>query len=95
MTLLGYFNSLRELGGSRRIVEDEVKSRVERYSLRHRENESSGSFSDRQIANEPSELTSRESTNKVAETKRRLALSFYEKERVDVALGHQHDFGRS
>ena len=86
MTLLGYFNSLRELGGSRRIVEDEVKSRVERYSLRHRENESSGSFSDRQIANEPSELTSRESTNKVAETKRRLALSFHEKERVDVAL---------
>jgi ATP-dependent helicase YprA (DUF1998 family) len=45
-----------------------------------------GSFSDRQIANEPSELTSRESTNKVAETKRRLALSFHEKERVDVAL---------
>jgi hypothetical protein len=25
MTLLGYFNSLRELGGSRRIVEDEVQ----------------------------------------------------------------------
>ena len=24
MTLLGYFNSLRELGGARRIVEDEV-----------------------------------------------------------------------
>ena len=24
MTLVGYFNSLRELGGSRRIVEDEV-----------------------------------------------------------------------
>ncbi|MEB3290447.1 MAG: hypothetical protein VKI82_11060, partial [Leptolyngbya sp.] len=28
MTLLGYFNSLRELGGSRRIVEDEVNSRL-------------------------------------------------------------------
>ena len=28
MTLLGYFNSLRELGGSRRIVEDEVTSRL-------------------------------------------------------------------
>ena len=30
MTLVGYFNSLRELGGSRRIVEDEVASRVSR-----------------------------------------------------------------
>jgi hypothetical protein len=33
MTLLGYFNSLRELGGSRRIVEDEV-GRRSRYSGR-------------------------------------------------------------
>ena len=29
MTLLGYFNSLRELGGSRRIVEDEVNAGAE------------------------------------------------------------------
>ena len=29
MTLLGYFNSLRELGGARRIVEDEVGNRVD------------------------------------------------------------------
>ena len=29
MTLLGYFNSLRELGGSRRIVEDEVDTRAD------------------------------------------------------------------
>ena len=25
MTLVGYFNSLRELGGMRRLVEDEVR----------------------------------------------------------------------
>jgi hypothetical protein len=86
MTLLGYFNSLRELGGSRRIVEDEVKSRLERYSQRCRENESSSSFADRKINDEPSELTSRVSTDKVADTKRRLALSFHDKDRVDVAL---------
>ena len=30
MTLLGYFNSLRELGGARRVVEDEVGSRAGR-----------------------------------------------------------------
>jgi hypothetical protein len=29
MTLVGYFNSLRELGGMRRLVEDEVRTRVQ------------------------------------------------------------------
>lgn len=86
MTLVGYFNSLRELGGSRRIVEDEVASRVADYSRQKRVNETEGSFADRDIAREVSELTSRESTNKVADTKRRLALAFTDKEHVDVAL---------
>jgi len=86
MTLVGYFNSLRELGGSRRIVEDEVASRVADYSRQKRQNEEHGSFADRDIAREVSELTSRESTNKVADTKRRLALAFIDKEHVDVAL---------
>ena len=36
MTLVGYFNSLRELGGSRRIVEDEVDGRVAGYGARKR-----------------------------------------------------------
>jgi len=36
MTLLGYFNSLRELGGSRRIIEDEVRTRVAQYGRRRR-----------------------------------------------------------
>src|SRR5205807_7003328 len=31
MTLLGYFNSLRELGGARRLIEDEVRTRVAGY----------------------------------------------------------------
>ena len=86
MTLLGYFNSLRELGGSRRIVEDEVSSRLNKYKDRLRYGESVGPFLTRKIDDEPEELTSRVSTNKVANTKRRLALPFHEKERVDVAL---------
>ena len=86
MTLLGYFNSLRELGGSRRIVEDEVVSQLSQYSQRRRLNFDQGLFSDRRINNEPAELTSRETTNKVAETKRRLSLNHTDKERVDVAL---------
>ena len=31
MTLLGYFNSLRELGGARRLIEDEVRNRLAGY----------------------------------------------------------------
>jgi hypothetical protein len=86
MTLLGYFNSLRELGGSRRIVEDEVRTRLAGYASRKRIGETEGLFAEREIAYEVVELTSRVSTDKVAEAKRRLALRFTEKERVDVAI---------
>jgi hypothetical protein len=86
MTLVGYFSSLRELGGSRRIVEDEVASRVSAYSAQKRVSDSESTFADREIAREVVELTSRESTNRVADAKRKLALTFSDKERVDVAL---------
>ena len=86
MTLLGYFNSLRELGGSRRIVEDEVNDRLGRYGSRQRVGEKAGVFANRKIDDLPQELTSRVSTNQVSDTKRRLALPFQEAERVDVAL---------
>jgi hypothetical protein len=86
MTLLGYFNSLRELGGSRRIVEDEVGTRLSGYARRRRVGEVTGLFADRRIAYDAVELTSRVSTDKVAAAKRRLALPFTESERVDVAL---------
>ncbi|MDB9529587.1 DISARM system helicase DrmA [Oscillatoria sp. CS-180] len=86
MTLMGYFNSLRELGGSRRIVEDEVNSRLTRYHEHLREGELVGPFHGRKIDEEPEELTSRVGTDKIANTKRRLALPFSDKERVDVAL---------
>ncbi len=86
MTLLGYFNSLRELGGSRRLVEDEVNSRLIKYGERRRYGETVGLFANRKIDDEPTELTSRVSTNQVAQTKRRLSLPFQEREKVDVAL---------
>ncbi len=31
MTVLGYFNSLRELGGARRILEEEVQNTIKAY----------------------------------------------------------------
>jgi hypothetical protein len=85
MTLLGYFNSLRELGGSRRIVEDEVTSQLRRYNSRKRRDPADTLFSKREMG-EPLELTSRVSTNQVSEAKRRLAQTFAEEDRVDLAL---------
>ena len=86
MTLLGYFNSLRELGGSRRIVEDEVTSRLTDYGNRQRSGETTGLFANRDL-NEVVELTSRVPTAKVSEAKDRLAKAFLPKaERVDVAI---------
>ncbi|MEI6415963.1 MAG: helicase-related protein, partial [Pseudomonadota bacterium] len=88
LTLVGYFNSLRELGGSRRIVEDEVTSRLASYGGRRRLNEpaETGLFANRAIQFEVLELTSRVSTADVARAKRRLEQDFGHKERVDIAL---------
>ncbi len=71
MTLLGYFNSLRELGGARRIVEDEVVSRALAYGERARVGQKTVDFASRSVV-EPVELTSRESTASISKSKARL-----------------------
>jgi len=90
MTLVGYFNSLRELGGSQRIVEDEVRARLYRAGRRHRADETSPYFANRRIADQCVELTSRRLTDEVKEAKERLEQGFSEKSKkhapVDVAL---------
>jgi hypothetical protein len=86
MTLIGYFNSLRELGGARRIVEEEIATTIRAYGERRRVGEIPGLFRDRATFGEPVELTSRVSTDRVANTRRRLGVGFDEYERVDVAL---------
>ena len=86
MTLLGYFNSLRELGGSRRIIEDEVRTRVAQYARRKRTEPAESLFSNRDIHYDVLELTSRVSTNEISVTKSRLTKPFWQEKRVDVAL---------
>ncbi|MCK5027818.1 MAG: helicase, partial [Candidatus Pacebacteria bacterium] len=88
MTLLGYFNSLRELGGSRRIIEDEVKTRLSGYWNRKRISIDQDIFENRNIRLHPDymELTSRVSTNDVAATKRRLSQPYHSDESLDVVL---------
>ena len=72
MTAVCYFNALRELGGARRIVEDEVRTRLREYgSKRRRLDPPDAPFADRRLPEETGilELTSRVSTDKVAEAK--------------------------
>ncbi|MCB1100501.1 MAG: DISARM system helicase DrmA, partial [Verrucomicrobiae bacterium] len=87
MTTLGYFNSLRELGGSRRIVEDEVLMQLDRYSNRRRLDPAESLFSDRTIdMDHIKELTSRVSTNEVSSTKEKVSKSHSENQGCDVVL---------
>jgi Helicase conserved C-terminal domain len=88
MTLVGYFNSLRELGGMRRLVEDEVRTRCLQAGSRSPEDFSGIHpwFADREVQIEPVELTSRESTSAIARAKGRLGLPHSEDRAVDVAL---------
>jgi ATP-dependent helicase YprA (DUF1998 family) len=90
MTLVGYFNSLRELGGMRRLVEDEVRNRVARFAEEKRPHDYPGEhpWAANRRLREPAELTSRESTERVKETKARLAARHVSEEGkpVDVVL---------
>ncbi|PDW01326.1 DISARM system helicase DrmA [Candidatus Viridilinea mediisalina] len=87
MTVLGYFNNLRELGGARRILEEEVQNTIKSYGARRRSGEASGLFADRLRFSEVLELTSRVSTDQVADARRRLASPFHQIDhRVDCAL---------
>jgi len=86
MTVLGYFNSLRELGGARRILEEEVQNTLKAYGGRRRIGEECGLFQDRKTFSEVVELTSRVSTNEVAEARRRLEAPFHDSQRVDCAI---------
>jgi hypothetical protein len=87
MTALCYFNALRELGGARRIVEDEVRNGASRYGTQRRRVEPADHpFANRSIK-EPMELTSRVSTDEVAKAKQRLEAAIGgNSETVDVAL---------
>ena len=86
MTLLGYFNTIKELGISRRLIEEELTSQLATHGERQRLGDTVERSANRRIANIPLELTSRVSTTEVSTTKDRLSRSFDDKERVDVAL---------
>ncbi len=67
MTLVGYFNSLRDLGGMRRLVEDDVSARLVRADRR--------GLATRRI-NEPAELTSRMASDAIPDILEKLDITF-------------------
>ncbi|MFD6996258.1 DISARM system helicase DrmA [Streptomyces mirabilis] len=67
MTLVGYFNSLRDLGGMRRLVEDDVSARLIRADRR--------GLAARRIS-EPAELTSRMASDAIPDILEKLDITF-------------------
>ncbi len=67
MTLVGYFSSLRDLGGMRRLVDDDVKSRLARIQER--------GLGQRYL-NDVGELTSRMDSGEIPKTLDRLGVTF-------------------
>ena len=86
MTLVGYFNSLRELGGMRRLVEDDVRTRSDTIEKRVEHATPNPWFAQRRVQAEPVELTSRRSTAEIAANKARLQRPHTDAEHVDVVL---------
>jgi hypothetical protein len=86
MTLVGYFNSLRELGGMRRLVEDDVRVRCGKAAQRKPEGALQPHLATRLLQKEPVELTSREKTGTIKDSKARLAKPHADPEHVDVLL---------
>jgi Helicase conserved C-terminal domain len=92
MTLIGYFNSLRELGGMRRLVEDEIRSRLANFDSGKRPYlyAEPHPWAASRVLKLPAELTSREKTETVKVTKARLGarrvLEGREPEPLDVVL---------
>lgn len=87
MTLVGYFNTLRELGGMRRLVDDEVRHGATQVEARKPVGfEGRHPWAQNRQVREPVELTSREKTADIADHKARMTLPHAAKEHVDVVL---------
>lgn len=88
MTLLGYFSSLKELGVTRSILEDELGGQLEQFANNRALaiEDFVNPFAARKRPCEPYELTSRVNTATISKTKDRLSKPYVDKDHLDVAL---------
>jgi hypothetical protein len=89
-TLVGYFNSLRELGGAVRLIEDDVPSRMKTLENLTTE-DSTYKFKPREYERDVPELTSRIDSSDIPKILKRLEQPFYDKSEnktspIDVLL---------
>ena len=77
MTLVGYFNSLRELGGTRRIVEDDVQTRIYGRRIEERGFKARGRL-------EVEELTSRRTADEIPKVLDKLGVQHEHPRRNDT-----------
>jgi hypothetical protein len=88
-TLVAYFNTLRELGGAQRLVQEEVAPRTSRLDERHALQETQNPwYLGRNLAYDVLELTSRQSTDQIRQATGRLRAPYQSEQggRNDVLL---------
>ncbi len=78
-SLVGYFNSIRELGGAVRLIQDDIKERIKRIKKRYGQEKIRNLF-----YNE--EITSRMSSSKIPEKLSKLEIPCTSKDCLDTAI---------
>lgn len=78
-TLIGYFNSIRELGGAVRLLQDDIPARIKRIQNRY-------NLKKRRYLNKNDEITSRMSSWKIPEKLNQLELTYTAKDHMDTAV---------
>ena len=78
-TLIGYFNSIRELGGAVRLLQDDIPDRIKRIRKRYH-------LEKRRYLNKNDEITSRMSSWKIPEKLNQLELPYTAKNHMDTAV---------
>lgn len=78
-TLIGYFNSIRELGGTVRLLQDDIPARIKRIVKKYE-------YNSPRYLNKTKEITSRVSSYQIAELLEKLTIDSCDKECLDVAI---------
>jgi hypothetical protein len=86
MTLLGYFSSLKELGVTRSILEDELSAQLPDFADNRAIEGAENPFASRGRPEAPEELTSRVNTAEISRTKELLSRPYADRDHLDVAL---------
>lgn len=78
-TLVGYFNTIRELGKCSTLVEDDIKDQVRRIDMRRKTRKCRKFY-------EANELTSRKRAEEIPEILERLKVKYPDKKAIDILL---------